>query len=327
MFNKIQNSMRHHISILASVVILSLLVILPSCSDDEPPAKAQISFAESTITVNEADGVIEIEIVLDKPAKEDLNIEYEIDGSAQDFETSTQNSPGDYEILQDLSDYGEVDITKGETTGIIEIELFSDFDLEDNETIELTLTSVNSTKAELAVDAVLEITVEQEDGLLIVLSWNYPDVDMDLFLWSETSGGDLGLTNVNSAGIGFDGPEGFFLPTALLDNGTYGLSCNYYEGTANPMNFEVDFIEIVNGNETTTTRNGSYDLNNINKWDDNSSEDFGLILVQTFDKSGADFTNYSQITKPTSGSRVSTQLPDGVKLTKGDRIKPRSLRK
>jgi hypothetical protein len=313
--------MKKSIIILSALIVGFVLLPLSSCKDDGPPPKAKISFAESTMTVNEADGTIEIEVVLDKPATENTNIEYEVNGTAQDFETATQNNPPDFQILQDISDYGEVDIAKGETSGIIEIEMFSDTFFEDNETIEISITAVNSDQAELTTDVDMEITLEQEDGMLVILSWDYADVDLDLFLWAEDNVGTLGLTNLNSAGVGFDGPEGFFLPTALLDDGSYGLSCTYYEGTANPMNFEVDFIEIINGNDVaTTTKSGTYSLANINKWDD-ATNGTDPVLVQTFQKTGIDFSNFSAIETPSSGSRIqSSQLPNGVIKTQTTKL-------
>ena len=322
--------MKTLLPLISCLIVGFVLLPLSSCKDDEPPAKAKISFVESTITVNEADGIIEIEVVLDKPAIEDFQIEYETDGTAQDLETASQSSPPDYEILTDLNDYGKIEILKGETSGIVEIELFSDLDIEDSETIEISLTAIKfSTQAELTIDDNIEITLEQEDGLLVLLKWNYPSadsVDLDLFFWAPNSSGDLGLTDLNSVQVGFVGPEGFFLPTSLLDDGQYGLSCTYYEGKADPMNFTVDFIEIVNGDDAaTTTKSGTYSLDNINPWDDETNGTAPL-LVQTFQKVGSDFTNFSAIETPPSGSRViASKLPSEV--TKGRATNFNALKK
>ena len=64
--------MKKKLLILASLSVAFVLLPLSSCKDDEPPAKAKISFAESTMTVNEADDLIEIQVFLDKPAAADV---------------------------------------------------------------------------------------------------------------------------------------------------------------------------------------------------------------------------------------------------------------
>jgi len=309
--------MLKYLKLLSSFSALALLVFVSSCKDDEEPPKAKISFAEESITVNEADGTIEIEIVLDRPAEEDFTIEYELDGTAQDLATATNASPPDYEVLEDLNDYGEVEIEKGETSGIIEIDLWSDIYFEQDETIEIAITDIDgSEKVELVGDE-MEVTIEQEDGLRAELSWNYTDVDMDLFFWAEDDGGDLVLVfPIKSVAIGFSGGEELFLPTVLGD-GSYGFSCNYYEGTADPMNFELKYTEYINQSAVATvTKNGSYTLDNINVWTEADTSPYGLQVVATFDKAGTDFTNFSSISTPTSGSRVGAPtVRHGVKKT------------
>ena len=107
-----------------------------SCKDDPaPPIPSKISFSVSSLIVNEADGVFEINVVLDKPALEDIKVYYEISGTAQDEQKVTNETPpADFYILEDVSSYGEIAIAEGETSGAVRIELFSDFFLEENET-------------------------------------------------------------------------------------------------------------------------------------------------------------------------------------------------
>lgn len=301
--------MKKYLQISLSVSLLVGLLMVVSCKDDDvPPTPGELSFAITNITVNEADDIIEIEVTLDKPALEDFTVDYEVDGTATE--------QFDFEILEDLNDYGEIDFDKGETTGIIQIQLYSDLGFEDDETIIIELTDVDSDLVEITRDDEVEITIEQEDGLLILLTWDYPDVDLDLFLWAEDDLGDLVLTSVNSSLINFTGPEFLFLPTAL-DDGTFGLSCIYYEGTADPMDFAVNFVKIEDGVDVSTTeRLGSYGLVNINEWD-NSTTGTDPVLVVTFEKSGTDFTNFSDIETPVSGSRViGSKVPSGIQRTK-----------
>ncbi len=299
--------MRRYIGVvLMNLAVILFMTAISSCKDDEPPAKAKLSFAESSITYNEADDIIEIQVKLDKPATEDFTAEYELNGTAQDEETATQNSPADYMIIEDLSDYGEIDIDKGETVGIIQIQLYTDFELEDDETIEISLIDVDSDKVELTRDDETEITLQQEDGLIIRLSWPSATVDMDLLV-------RIGATTSTWEGIltgsvnGF--PEIAFIPEVIGD-AAYGMSYTYYDGIADPLDFTVAFIELDNG-EIEPQANwlsftGRYTLANINKWDDISTTQ----VVQTFERIGTSWTNFSSpITIPASGSRVITNIP------------------
>ncbi len=281
--------------------------------------KPKLSFSTATQAVNEADKTIEAIVSLDKAFTENITIGYALKGTAVDKVAATAtNSAYDYEIT---SDYLEVVIPKGETTGKIEIKLYSDFALEpaEPETIIIAIKTVDNENIEITREDEIEISVTQEDGLLVVLEWGigagetYLDVDMDLFLWAKNASSNLELTNVSSTRPSFTSPEFFFLPTAGLIDGTYGLSCNYYEGSKDPMNFVVTFIEIVNNDDASTTViNGSYGQVNQNKWDDQVNG-IDPILVQTFEKAGTDFNTFSSIMIPTAGSRsITGALPKEV---------------
>jgi len=314
---------------LSALGLSAFCLVFSSCKDDdEPPAKPKLSFASSTLTVKESDRTVEVQVVLDKAASQDITIDYSLSGTALDDITAGTTAPADYEVL---SEYGEVEILKGETTGTIELEIYSDSDLEDDETIEITIEDVSSDEIEITRDDEITITVQQEDGLIVLLEWGigegetYTDVDMDLFLWSENESstlvrtGYLGLSGSSYTSLrgSFTSPEFFFLPTALADDGTYGLSCNYYEGTEDPMNFEVSFIEIVNNDDVSTvTKQGTYTVANLNKWDQDDGTD--PVMVITFAKSGTDFTDFGEITVPGTGSRMGSpaEFPANIKRQK-----------
>jgi len=301
---------------LSALSLSALCLIFSSCKDDdEPPVKPKLSFASSTLTVKESDGTIEIQVVLDKPASQDITVDYSLDGTAIDDITGGTTTPADYEVL---SEYGEVEILKGETTGIIELDIYSDSDLEDDETIEISIEDVSSDEIEITRDDEITITVQQEDGLIVLLEWGvgdgetYTDVDMDLFLWAENTSstlvqtGYIGISGTNFTSLrgSFSSPEYFFLPTALAEDGTFGLSCTYYEGTVDPMNFEVSYIEIINNDDVSTvTKKGTYTAVNLNKWDDDATGT-DPVMIMAFAKTGADFTDFSEITVPGTGSRM-----------------------
>lgn len=321
---------KYSILFLSALTLGSFVFVFTSCDDDEPSPPPQLSFAVSELTVKESDENLSIEVVLDKPAPEDIVIEYSLKGTAREsVAAGSANLPADYEIV---TDYLEVEIPEGETTGVIEIDLFSDTDMEiTDETIEIAIEETDSDQIEITRDDDMTITVKQEDGLLVFLAWgeednDYPDVDMDLFLWIENTSSQLVVSNYRGVNddsytnwIGGNFPEYFFVPTALFDDGNFGISCTYYEGTVEPMNFEVSFVEVVNGEEAATeTKTGVYTLVNINKWDD---EDTGTDhqLVATFTKAGADFTSFSDITVPTAGSRFgftkNSEFKKGTSIT------------
>lgn len=306
---------KYNVLLLSAVTLGSFAFVLTSCKDDAPSPPPQLSFGVKEMTVKESDANFNVEVKLDKAAPEDVEITYSIKGTAREsVQAATDKKPADYKIV---SDYLKVTINKGETTGIIEIDPYSDSDLElDDETIELAIEDTDSDQIEITRDDDITITLKQEDGLLVFLSWgeenkDYPDVDMDLFLWIENNSSQLEVSSYRGVSdasysnwIGGNYPEFFFLPTAVADDGSYGISCTYYEGTVEPMKFEVDFIKVINGAEAgTVAKMGTYALVNINKWDD---PDVGTDhqLVATFNKAGADFKDFSDLTIPTTGSRT-----------------------
>lgn len=296
-----------------SIVSLStiiLMVLSSSCKDDdkdpEPVVKPKLSFAELTRTVKESDGVIEVELKLDKAHDQDIVIEYALSGTATEWQVAAENNPADYEIT---SDYLEATITAGETSGLIEMRLISDPLVEDDEEIEISIEGVNSEDIEITRDDEIIITTQQEDGLLVILEWPNTSgdltADMDLLLrvgsntttWTEIWTG--------SASEAYQGPEIIFVPYAL-EHQAYGLSYVYYDGTYDPLNFTVTFVDVVNGTleseDQTQVFEGSYTLENINAWTSETVE--STVVVQTFLKSGQTFTSPEAINVPPSGSRV-----------------------
>ncbi|MFM9839788.1 MAG: hypothetical protein ACKVOQ_16095 [Cyclobacteriaceae bacterium] len=281
-------------------------LLLSSCKKDEaPPAKPKLSMKEATRTVKESDGEIEIKMKLDKGAFEDFKVTYELSGTAVDKVTAGTTKPYDYEIT---SDYLSTKITKDDSIGVIKVKLRSDFEIEDPETIIISIKTVDSNNVEITRNDDIKITVNQDDGMVVALEWGigagekYTDVDMDLFLWGKGTSSTLVITNVSSTRLSVVSPEFFFLPLKAVPDGAYGLSCNYYSGKQDPMNFSVSFIKLVNSTfGTPTVKKGTYTLANINAYDQTKIDP---LLVQTFDKTNGDFTNFSDITIPSKGSRI-----------------------
>ncbi len=256
------------------------------CSEDEK--LPQIGFSAATSSVTEG-GTITVPFTMTLP--NGVNPELSLSG------TATQTS--DYTFS--ISSSGITFIVK-------------DDDVYDaNETIIVTITGFDG-KAEVSAQSIHTITVADIDenkapGLQVNLSWNAGaggpgNVDMDLFLWVEVPAGSGEFFVVDiSADIGTVFEE-LFLPTddPQLPNGLYGLSYIYYEGTSNNLTFRADFRSF-KGNINATSNKASftavYTLANINAWD--VTEEFHL--AQIFTRTGNNFSDFSPIDVPASGSR------------------------
>lgn len=282
--------------------------------------------AGATMTVNEDDGVdangeikyISVPVQLDKPATSEVTIEYSIDGTALDsllgFEEEIPGSYWDYYVH---GTSGVVTIPAGQTAGKIEFRLYSDFMFEGDETIELTLTGG---EAAIGTANKATVTINQQNGKVIALVWDeaHADVDMDMFLW-------IGETVTTLEGVLASAltprttprQELIIIPTVIADafeEAAFGLSFVYYSGTANPMNFEVHYADFVDGEiEGVDDREifaAAYTLANINAWD---QSDVDPIVVQTFRIVAGEFVDLTDITVPSSGSRMRThRLPKGL---------------
>ena len=304
-------------------------VVITLTNDDE---QLTASFVTTTVTVNEADGVeglLEVAVQLDKTATAPVTIEYTLAGTAIDsvlaFEDGIPPSYYDYYVN---SVKKEVVIPAGQSTANIEIQLYSDFRYENDETIEITLTG--STAAQIGTNNKMTITVEQQDGKVIALVWDdaHTDVDMDMFLWIgediNTLDGVIATAIVPSTEVK---QEIIFIPKVFTDDiieAAFGLSYVYYSGTANPMNFEAHFVDFAGGElEAEATRDiyaASYTLDNINAWDET---EVNPIVVQTFRVVDGGFVDFTSITVPASGSRIKTyKLPDGLQKRKSRLSKP-----
>jgi hypothetical protein len=308
-----------------SMVLAAGTTFLASCSkdkEDPEPEISTLSFKVTEMTVNEADGDVEVELVLDNPAPEGFTVEYSLGGTAREKVTNpSTNGAYDYEIKENL---GEVDFEEGDLSAKIVLTFYSDFNLESlttPETINISIEDVDSDLVEISRDDEIDISLEQEDGTLVVLGWGpsetetYDDVDMDLIFWAKDAGGVLKPTNLSSALISTESPEFIFFPKVFEDD-QYGFSYTYYSGTENEMKFGVIFAEVINGEAEPEADQeffeGTYTLENINVWDD---DEIGtpLILAQTFDMEGNVFKNYSALNIEATGSRMRTRLPEDLK--------------
>jgi len=216
-----------------------------------------------------------------------------------------------------------VTIYKGESSGTIKVRLYSDFFLEDDETISLTLTgAVNNTAAISTSPSkkTTKITVKQQNGTSIQLTWGSTAADMNLYMVAGTDDANMRDFNNNyllgvsvyqqkstdPANYAF---EDVFVPTIFstiapnLD--TWGLSYNYRSGTLNELTFQVAYVAFTNGDfaeDNLYDFSATYKLANI--FDPTVQGANPPAIEQTFTFTGGVISNVSDITVPTTGSRV-----------------------
>lgn len=153
---------KYPVYILSIATLIGIGFGFSSCKEDEPPAKPKLSFAQSAMTVSENDGVIEVELLLDKSYGKDLNVEYTLSGTASD-QDAVGTANADYEVV---GDHGVVVIESGQTSGVIQLEIYNDAGFEEDETIEISIMDVNTSDVELTADDEIEITISNDDVAL-----------------------------------------------------------------------------------------------------------------------------------------------------------------
>ncbi|MBK8291331.1 MAG: hypothetical protein IPK96_10735 [Flammeovirgaceae bacterium] len=324
--------MRKIYTSLMSLVLLGAFgLAFTSCKDDEPE-KFNLTFASATGSAKESDLEIQIEIKLDKPAPEDITVKFKLSGTAlDDVRADTENDYADYEVD---GDYDKVVIAQGEISANITLIPYSDDVIEDDETIIVTVTEVDNVNVLFEASLLTTFTLEQEDGVIIVLEWLESNttngfVDMDLIVRigpnPTTVSTDYNGIVTGSAFHSFgDNFEFTFIPKTFIGtffdlnytNTAYGLTYNYYDGTRDNLTFTSTFIDLVNGvAEPEISRlefTGNYTLANLYKWGDlnengtidGSELPIPTAIVQTFRNVGGVYQDFTQITTPLSGSRT-----------------------
>jgi hypothetical protein len=300
-------------------------------------AKVVASFATATMTVNEADGqnFVFVPVQLDKPAPTDMVIEYSLlredtKPDAMDSVSAWNTDPRqrrawDYYINTQPNLVGKLQVPAGATSANIEIQVVSDFYF-DEENIRIQLVESNSTT--IGTNGLMTIAIEQEDGKVILLLWEnaaYTDVDMDMMLWigPDVQNLESVIALAAYAETQFK-EESIVIPTVFSENVTeagFGMSYIYYSGTASPLNFQVHFLDYIDGAfEPEASRevfDVTYTTANRNPWAEPNGTD--PIVVQTFRISNGEYLELSGITVPTSGSRTKTYgMPDGLNKSRNN---------
>jgi hypothetical protein len=313
------------------VICLSAL-FLTNCGEDEVPLSTiefdqdqhdggELSVFESNGTLSSfhplleegASGVeYEVEISLNRPVAETTVIRFSTSGTAT---RSTATEFGDYDILTD----GELlVIEKGESSAIIPLVIYEDYNFEIEsgsalyEAFTIELEEIIAGSGKLGEFTTFDVFINEDDPI-ILLSWDPLDYtcstsfdendprpcqeDMDIIVWMD---GEQLTTSASASSF-----EGLNLP-AGLPNAEFGFSYTYYSGTSNNLEFYVDIINLggnLNGSPDDRSYTKVHTQANINAYDVSGNDP---IIVQTMDKNGLNYTGLTDITVPTSGSRLKT---------------------
>jgi hypothetical protein len=247
---------------------LGMSIVLLSCSDDEEDgASAGFAGIASSYYEEEGDGTIFVPFRDGSVSESDI----EIDG------TATPGAEGDYTITS-FTDEG------------VTISLKDDDRAEKIETIRLTIPGTSGSANRTHTVRI----VSDDPGILQVdLDWTGGS-DLDLYLYRiDTVGGDPVFTRV-----AFSDPGGPILLDWTAPDATYALSYNYYAGTNNAQDFTVTFTPTgitLEGGSVPLVFQGTYTLANV--------DDENIQYEQFFDKKGTEFTNFTELDIPATGSR------------------------
>jgi hypothetical protein len=189
------------------------------------------------------------------------------------------------------------------------IGIYSDFIFEPTaEEIIITLLAEGST-VQIGTNNKTTIELNQQDGKMIGLFWdeNATDVDMDLFL---RFGDNFDFVFASSVIPDTEFTYEIIIIPSIFTAGAstlFGLSYNYYEGTLDPLAFEVQFADYFNGTlEPVANReifNGSYTIANVNPYE---TSGIPPAIIQTVNLDNGVFTNFSLLDIPSTGSRAKT---------------------
>lgn len=266
------------------IVFVVPFILNVSCSDDDDETSA-VQFSSSTSTVNEGDGTVEIQISATSAPDSDVEISFEVSGSAY--------LNGDYSIETE----SPIILEAGTQTATIVLKLIDEHIIESSDdelTLTLTAVGANALLSSSQVEHTVNITDNDEtpsDKLQIDLTWDLgegkdiDDADFDLYLARNVviednvvTDADISASSENSLGF-----ETLWL-TADDEDNEYYVVVAYNEG-----NVDAEYTLNLNGG------NG-YD-------NDSSTETFsadevgGAYFYGPFTKSGTSIGRKSGIAR------------------------------
>lgn len=287
------------------------------------------------IVVKEAEReVVEIKVSVSPAPTSDMIISYElsawfegnqlIQGVAIDSLRAAQNEvpPFYYDYYIDGVS-GEVSIPAGGTTGTIRVVVLSDFSLENDEKIEITLKATPGVTIASGKEKAT-IHLKQEDCRIVALLWEEgTDVDMDLFVWAKTpTDTDWFLFDASVTEGSEPAEEYIIIPSGELDriekdfgitSLEFGGTYIYYSGTQDPLNYRVGQIEFANDDFVgVAVSDGSFALTDINEWerleDIKPANDENWAPMQTWTYDDGVFGTPTDITNPAGRMGIKSKV-------------------
>lgn len=236
---------KHQIRLLG-LIILSFTPV--SCNEDEEEQTSTVRFSTAASSANEEDGTIEVQISANQIVSSDVEIAFEVSGSAY--------LNGDY-VLQTPS---PVTLKAGTQTATITLALLDENIIESiDDEIKIKLTSIgaNANLSETSIDLEHTLVITDndnvgEDGLQIDLTWDLgegediDDVNLDLYLATNVTIEDdmVSDADIYAGSENISGFETLWI-TSDDEDTEYYIVVNYTEG-----NVAADFTLNLNGGDS-----------------------------------------------------------------------------
>jgi hypothetical protein len=214
---------------------------------------------------------------------------------------------GTAKVNEDFTFVNPVVITKGSTLSSLDLQFIDDkLDEPDEEAVFKVERIVGGIVSIDTAAARILILDNDNADLRISLLWaiggntGSDNIDMDLYLWRETSpgSGQFELVEKQANHNATSGVEGIQL-SGLSPDGLYGISYVYYQGKTDNFTFrcilESVGSAILEGGKSQIEFNPTYNKVNLNT---------GTVSIreQFFTKKGFEFKNVTAVTVPANGS-------------------------
>ena len=261
------------IKLLSLCVAVALALLLGSCKKDANSATPAVSISDTSVTINESAGTVNITVNLTNAPSSDVQLNYELTG------TAILN--GDYEV--DSSDH--ITVAAGSTSASLNFTIFDDAVVESDKTIYVKFTSssnVTFTNTEAIITINDNDVSEAANGLQTDLTWDAGSlVNLDLYTANNVVINNDTITSFDLVD-GSENEKGF--ESLLINNSDpdddYYLVV-YYNAGSRTVNF-------------TLTSNGP-DISDVVTDDTFEASDTGAaVFYGPISKSGANYSRQAE---------------------------------
>lgn len=228
------------------IAVFGLMMTFSACNKSKDPGPAIVKFTLKQDTYNEDEGTANIEVSISRKLSKDVVVDYTWSGS------STTYWNGDFSA--DPS--GTVTIAAGQTFANIQVDIIDDTQIDENDEITLTLTSVTNAKlSSTSADVNFDLTIQNNDNLFANtlqadLTWDtgvgqdINNVDLDLNLQQDVVFDGSNINNPGTTYLFSQNSTGFesLLVIASDPDQEYWFEIPYFDGSG-----AVDFTLTLNG--------------------------------------------------------------------------------